>query len=127
MTTVRRDHGATLVEMLISIVLLGTVGVAVLAAMSAAITLGEPQERALAQRLLTYPTAVAEALAGYAPHKLCTYLFDLAQDFTAFYEHCPVMQAAEPVRSSRLALCDVTARTLAHGLGLLGIDAPQAM
>lgn len=94
---------------------------------AAAITLGEPQERALAQRLMTYPTAVAEALAGYAPHKLCTYLFDLAQDFTAFYEHCPVMQADEPVRSSRLALCDVTARTLAHGLGLLGIDAPEAM
>src|SRR5690606_783282 len=69
---------------------------------AAAITLGEPQERALAQRLMTYPTAVAEALAGYAPHKLCTYLFDLAQDFTAFYEHCPVMQADEPVRSSRL-------------------------
>ena len=94
---------------------------------AAAITLDEPQERALAQRVLTYPTAVAEALSGYAPHKLCTYLFDLAQDFTAFYEHCPVMQAAEPVRSSRLALCDVTARTLAHGLGLLGIDAPDAM
>jgi arginyl-tRNA synthetase len=92
-----------------------------------AITLGEPQERAVAQRLLTYPTAVAEALAGYAPHKLCTYLFDLAQDFTAFYEHCPVVQAPEPVRSSRLALCDVAARTLAHGLGLLGIDAPEAM
>jgi arginyl-tRNA synthetase len=94
---------------------------------AAAITLGEPQERALGQLLLTYPTAVAEALAGYAPHKLCTYLFDLAQDFTAFYEHCPVMNSDEPVRSSRLALCDVTARTLAHGLGLLGIDAPEAM
>ena len=55
------------------------------------------------------------------------YLFDLAQDFTAFYEHCPVMRAEEPVRTSRLALCDVTARTLNHGLGLLGIDAPESM
>jgi len=94
---------------------------------AAAITLGEPHEKVLAQRLLAYPTAVAEALAGFAPHKLCTYLFDLAQDFTAFYEQCPVMRADEPVRSSRLVLCDVTARTLAHGLGLLGIDAPEAM
>ena len=91
------------------------------------VALAEPQEKALAQRLLAYPTAVAETAAAFAPHRLCTYLFDLAQDFTAFYEHCPVARADEPVRSSRLALCDVTARTLASGLSLLGIDAPEAM
>ncbi len=48
-------------------------------------------------------------------------------DFTAFYEHCPVLKADEPVRSSRLALADLTARTLDHALGLLGIDAPEQM
>ena len=63
----------------------------------------------------------------YSPHKLAIYLFDLAQDFTAFYEHCPVMRAEEPLRASRLALCDLTARTLQHGLGLLGIEAPESM
>jgi len=92
-----------------------------------AIGLAEPQERALAQRLLAYPTALAETMTAYAPHKLCTYLFDLSQDFSAFYEHCQVMKADEPTRTSRLALCDVTARTIEHGLGLLGIDAPEAM
>jgi arginyl-tRNA synthetase len=91
------------------------------------IVLGEREERELAQRLLAYPTALSDTLATYSPHKLCTYLFDLAQQFTSFYEHCPVMQADEPVRASRLALCDVTARTLQHGLDLLGIDAPEAM
>lgn len=91
------------------------------------IALGEPQERALAQRLLAYPSVLADTMATFSPHKLCTYLFDLAQDFTSFYEHCPVMKADEPVRTSRLALCDVTARTLAHGLDLLGIAAPDAM
>jgi arginyl-tRNA synthetase len=91
------------------------------------ITVAEPQERELAKELLAYPTALAETIASFSPHKLCTYLFDLAQDFTAFYEHCPVMRADEPVRASRLALCDVTARTLEHGLGLLGIDAPTVM
>jgi arginyl-tRNA synthetase len=85
------------------------------------------QERALAKRVLAYPTAIDETLASYSPHKLAIYLFDLAQDFTAFYEHCPVMRADEPVRSSRLALCDVTARTLEHGLDLLGIEAPESM
>ena len=92
-----------------------------------AIGLAEPQERALVQRLLAYPTALAETMATYSPHKLCTYVFDLAQDFSSFYEHCPVMKADEPVRTSRLALCDVTARTIEHGLGLLGIAAPEAM
>ena len=94
---------------------------------SSAISLGEPQERDLAKRLLSYPTALADTIDNYSPHKLCTYLFDLAQDFTSFYEHCPVARADEPIRSSRLALCDLTARTLEHGLGLLGITAPEAM
>jgi arginyl-tRNA synthetase len=92
-----------------------------------AIVLTGPQERQLSQRLLAYPTALADTIETYSPHKLCTYVFDLAQDFTSFYEHCPVMKADEPVRSSRLALCDVTARTLQHALGLLGIDAPDVM
>ena len=92
-----------------------------------AITIVEPQERQLAQRLLQYPTAIDDTMASYSPNKLANYLFDLAQDFTAFYEHCPVMKADEPVRSSRLAICDLTARTLAHGLALLGIESPDAM
>jgi arginyl-tRNA synthetase len=92
-----------------------------------AITVAAPQERELAQRLLAYPTAFAETLGSYSPHKLCTYVYDLATDFTSFYEHCPVLKADEPVRSSRLALADLTARTLAHSLGLLGIDAPEQM
>ena len=92
-----------------------------------AIRLDAPQERSLAQRLLAYPSALDDTMSSYSPHKLCTYLFELAQEFTSFYEHCPVAKADEPVRTSRLALCDVTARTLEHGLGLLGIAAPTAM
>ena len=91
------------------------------------IEVGTPQERALALRLLAYPRAIDTTLENYSPHKLCTYVYDLATDFTAFYEHCPVLKADEPLRSSRLALADLTARTLAHALGLLGIDAPEQM
>jgi arginyl-tRNA synthetase len=98
------------------------------AAATARVVLGAEPERALALRLLAYPTAVGDTVATYSPNKLCNYLFDLAQDFTAFYEHCPVLRAeTEEVRASRLALCHLTARTLAHGLGLLGIDAPEQM
>jgi len=94
---------------------------------AAAVTVDEPQERDLALRLLGYPTALGNAVDTYSPHKLCTYLYDLAVDFTAFYEHCPVLKAAEPLRTSRLALADLTARVLQHGLGLLGIDVPDQM
>jgi arginyl-tRNA synthetase len=93
----------------------------------AAVVVDAPQERALALRLLAFPSAIHETLATWSPHKLCTYLFDLAQDFTAFYEHCPVLRADEPLRTSRLALCDLTARTLQQGLGLLGIETPEQM
>ncbi|QRN80898.1 MAG: arginine--tRNA ligase [Nocardiopsis sp. BM-2018] len=98
------------------------------AAGGGAIQIVDPHERALAKALLAYPSVLADTLDAYAPHKLCTYLFDLSQRFTAFYEHCPVLRADDDTaRSSRLALCALTARTLAHGLGLLGIDAPEQM
>ena len=91
-------------------------------------TVNAPQERALALRLLAFDTAVWDTIDRYSPHRLCTYLFDLAQDFTAFYENCPVLKAAdEATTSSRLALCDVTARVMEKGLDLLGIAAPERM
>ncbi|MDX2381479.1 MAG: DALR anticodon-binding domain-containing protein, partial [Acidimicrobiia bacterium] len=86
-----------------------------------------PQERTLALALLAYPSAIVATLDTYSPHRLCTYLYDLSSDFTAFYEHCPVLKADDATRASRLALSDLTARVLEHGLGLLGIDVPERM
>ncbi len=94
---------------------------------SAAIRLDQPQELELAQRLLAFPTAVDATLDTYSPHKLCTYVYDLATSFSAFYEHCRIKGSDEPVLSSRLALADLTARVLERALGLLGIDAPEQM
>jgi arginyl-tRNA synthetase len=94
----------------------------------AAMSVVEPAERALALRLLGYEGALLEAVGRLSPHRVCTYLFELASDFTTFYEHCPVLRApSADVTASRLALSDLTARVLAHGLGLLGIDAPEQM
>ena len=90
--------------------------------------IGEPQERALALQLLQFDAAVHDTLDKFSPHRLCTYLFDLAQTFTAFYEACPVLKDGhEATRESRLALCDLTARVLQQGLALLGIEAPERM
>jgi arginyl-tRNA synthetase len=94
----------------------------------AAPVLADVHERALAMHLLGYDAAVSEAIERFAPHRLCAYLFELASSFTGFYEHCPVLKAPDPpTRASRLALCDATARVLSHGLGLLGIEAPDQM
>jgi arginyl-tRNA synthetase len=78
--------------------------------------------------LLQFDTAVHDALERYSPHRLCTYLYELAAAFSAFYEQCPVLRAGDDaVRDSRLALCDATARVLECGLGLLGIESPEQM
>jgi arginyl-tRNA synthetase len=87
----------------------------------------EPQERALALRLLGFEAAVRETAEHLQPHRLCTFLFDLASTFTSFYEACPVLRAPPGQRDSRLALCSLTGVTLARGLELLGIDAPDRM
>jgi arginyl-tRNA synthetase len=87
----------------------------------------DPAERALVLRILATPSVIADAMSSQSPHRLCTHLFDLSQAFTSFYEHCPVLKVDEPIRTSRLALCDLTARTLSTGLDLLGIEAPERM
>jgi arginyl-tRNA synthetase len=90
--------------------------------------IGTQQERQLSIRLLAYDGALRETIERCTPHRLCTYLFDLAQDFTGFYEACPVLKAeTDELRLSRLALADLTARVLAHGLSMLGIEAPERM
>ncbi|MFT6290089.1 MAG: arginyl-tRNA synthetase [Ilumatobacter sp.] len=94
---------------------------------STPISVVEPQERALAMLILALPTAIDAALESYQPHKLCTYVYDLASSFSTFYEHCPILASDEPVRSSRLALADLAGRTLERGLDLLGIEAPEQM
>jgi len=91
-------------------------------------TIGDEAERVLAMRVLQFDTAVWDALDKYSPHRLCTYLYELASEFSAFYEHCPVLRAdSDAQRESRLALSDMTARVLQSGLALLGIDAPEQM
>ena len=93
----------------------------------AAIVLPTPFEQALAKHILRLGEIVDLVLRELKPHHLCTYLYDLATRFSAFYENCPVLDSAEPLRSSRLMLCDLTGRTLALGLDLLGIEHPEQM
>jgi arginyl-tRNA synthetase len=92
-----------------------------------AIAVVEPAERALALHLLEYGATLSRVGELLEPHRLSTYLFELAQLFTAFYDQCPVLKAEESVRDSRLALCALVLRRLSGGLELLGIETPENM
>jgi arginyl-tRNA synthetase len=94
---------------------------------AAPIPLASPQELALGKTLLRFPEALDRAIEDYRPNVLAAYLYDLAGAFTAFYDACPVIQSEEPLRSARLKLCDLTARVIQRGLGLLGIETAERM
>jgi arginyl-tRNA synthetase len=89
--------------------------------------LAAPAELNLAKRLAQFAETVPQVLNDFRPNLLANYLFELANAFHTFYEACPVLKADEPARTTRLALCELTARVLARGLNLLGIDVPEKM
>lgn len=90
-------------------------------------TLLEPEEQNLALLLSRFGEIVHGVATDLQPHKLCTYLFELATAMSVFYERCPVLKSQGDVRESRLALCATTKKVLGTGLNLLGIDAPDQM
>ncbi len=92
------------------------------------LSLSEPAEVDLAKHLIRYGEAVEAAAADYRPNYLTSYLYDLAQKFSAFYTNCPVLDAGPDKRPTRLLLCDLTAKTIRHGLSeLLGIEVVEQM
>jgi arginyl-tRNA synthetase len=92
------------------------------------ISLSDPAEQALARQLIQYSQAILNAAADCRPNYLTGYLYELSQAFSRFYNVCPVLQSEGQIRAARLVLCDVTARTIRHGMTeLLGIDVPEQM
>jgi arginyl-tRNA synthetase len=92
-----------------------------------AIALQDETELTLAKYLLQFDQALSDVEADLLPNRLCQYLFELSQKFNQFYDRCPVLSAEEPLRTSRLVLCDLTARTIKLGLSLLGIAVLERM
>ncbi|HEY9697967.1 MAG TPA: arginine--tRNA ligase [Trichocoleus sp.] len=95
--------------------------------LDAPIVLQEETELALAKHLLQFEQVLAEVEADLFPNRLCQYLFELSQKYNQFYDRCPVLQAEEPLRTSRLILSDLTARAIQLGLSLLGIPVLERM
>jgi len=93
----------------------------------ASICLEDETEFTLAKHLLQLDEVLEEVATDLFPNRLCQYLFELSQKFNQFYDRCSVLQAQEPQRTSRLILCNLTARTLKLGLRLLGIQVLERM
>ncbi|HBB34030.1 MAG TPA: arginine--tRNA ligase [Cyanobacteria bacterium UBA8803] len=91
------------------------------------ILLEEGTELVLAKHLLQLGEVLSNVEQDLLPNRLCLYLYELSEKFNQFYEQCPVLKSEEPQRSSRIRLCDLTARTLQLGLSLLGIPVLDRM
>ncbi len=93
------------------------------------IVIVEPQEKALALKLLQLENVIDSVISECTPNLLCNYLYELASLYMSFYEACPILKddISDEVKQSRLALCQVIANTLKQGLDILGIDVMDRM
>ena len=95
----------------------------------ATINIVEPQEKALALKILQLEDVIDAVISECTPNLLCNYLYELASLYMSFYEACPILKEgiSDEVKTSRLALCQVVAQTLKQGLDVLGIDVMDRM
>ncbi len=92
------------------------------------LNISESAELDLAKHLIRYCEVIEAAAIDYRPNYLTSYLYELAQKFSVFYTNCPVLDAGPDKRPTRLLLCDLTAKTIKHGLSeLLGIEVVEQM
>ena len=84
-----------------------------------------PSEKALIKKLLEYKGVLFESVSEMAPHKVASYLYELAQEFSRFYENCPVVGSED--ETNRAKFVEVYLKTMSHGLNLLGIEIPEEM
>ncbi len=98
-------------------------------AKSATINIIEPQEKALALKLLQLEDVIDAVISECTPNLLCNYLYELASLYMSFYEACPILKDGIDldVRNSRLALCQIISTTLKQGLDILGIEVMERM
>jgi len=85
------------------------------------------RELLLAQRLAEFPELILTAARERAPHSLAFYLRELAAEFHSYYNAERILVDDETLRSARLALSAAVRQTLANGLSLLGVSAPEKM
>ncbi|MFT5528798.1 MAG: arginyl-tRNA synthetase, partial [Alteromonadaceae bacterium] len=98
-------------------------------AVKAIIKIIEPQEKALALKILQLEDVIDAVISECTPNLLCNYLYELASLYMSFYEACPILKEGidVEVKNSRLALGQIIAKTLKQGLDVLGIEVMDRM
>lgn len=81
----------------------------------------------LIKKITSYPEEIRESAAHLAPHRIARYLYDLASLFHSFYKQGRIMGVDSDLQQARLGLISAVAQVLRHGLGVLGISAPEKM
>ena len=89
--------------------------------------LDQPEERELVKALLDWPTLVANAAEAAEPHRVASCLLETARMVHTWYHKCHVLGEPPRIMQARLALAKAARITLANGLGLLGLGAPERM
>lgn len=89
--------------------------------------LHEKEEKLLIKKLMEFPEVLENATREYKPHFICTYLYELCQNFSTLYNNLPILQADEEIKNARLNLTSVFADVLKRGLTILTIEAPEQM
>lgn len=82
-------------------------------------------EKSLVKKIIQYKSVLSEAVKELSPSKICTYLYEIAQEFSRFYENIQVVGSAFEVERGEIVLAYL--KVLTHGLGLLGIEVPEKM
>ena len=85
----------------------------------------ETAERELVKKLLEYKVVLNDAVSEMAPHKLANYLYEVAQEFSRFYEKCPVVGSENEIQ--RFLIVKLYLNTMESGLNILGIEVPEEM
>jgi arginyl-tRNA synthetase len=83
------------------------------------------RERELIKKIIAYPVELSNVISEFAPNKLCTYLYELAQEFSRFYETTKVAGSEFEFERGQIVLAYL--KVLTHGLNLLGIEVPEKM
>lgn len=95
---------------------------------NSSIELFTDEEETLARCIVNFAESFDDSISSMRPHKLCTHIHATSSAFATFYEACPILKAEnKEIMTSRLALCDLTARVISTGLELLGIQSPEMM
>jgi len=89
--------------------------------------LTDAAEIAVINKLQEYEEEIERGAAEYAPQRIARYAYELAGCFHSFYNQCRILGVDEELAEARLALVTVTAHTIRHALGILGVSAPEKM